>query len=621
MELQKKIESMLVARNYAAAEKYCRLMLRQDSNNVFAHVNLAYAMLQSSFPDLAAIEKHLRCALRAAPGQAEALIGLSEIQLRRGDVALARDTIVNALALHPCHTKVLEQGGRVFQKSEEPERAEMCYARALQNDPNNPDFLVGLANALDGQDKTQLAETALLAALKIAPRHELVLRIASLCPTIPMSAEEIHRYVKQITVRAKELLSPLAILNGAAINLPDIYGSYGFTSSRHAYYNVAEREIHELFAKALISACPSLETNLVRWKFGMRRKLRLGVATAFVRTHIVGQLAHGICAEFDRTKFEVIGINAPGSAAYLSQAQQMFAPADQHVILPPDLARSREIIAGLKLDVLLYLDTMMDPLLYYLCFARLAPVQCTTWGHPLTSGISNIDYFISAADWETPQSQQYYSEKLVTLEEQPTWFDWRRYHKSASKTAMGLPGDKRLYVCPQSLFKLHPDFDGALADILRQDKAGVIVLLHGAKLAWSNRIFNRIRTAAPDVAHRVIFVRRGPREWFMNLYLVADAVLDPFHWSGGNTTIEALWCGKPPVTLPGKFMRGRLSEGFYKRFGLAELIAATPDEYVQKNVLAATGSRKRSIDINIGACNTASIRCLEHAFAEKLRPV
>ena len=44
----------------------------------------------------------------------------------------------------------------------------------------------------------------------------------------------------------------------------------------------------------------------------------------------------------------------------------------------------------------IYLDVGMDPMTYFLAFARLAPVQCVTWGHPVTTGVPNMDYFISS---------------------------------------------------------------------------------------------------------------------------------------------------------------------------------------------------------------------------------
>ena len=51
-------------------------------------------------------------------------------------------------------------------------------------------------------------------------------------------------------------------------------------------------------------------------------------------------------------------------------------------------------IAELKLHVLLYADIGMDPFTYFLTYARLAPVQAVTHGHPCTTGVPEIDFFV-----------------------------------------------------------------------------------------------------------------------------------------------------------------------------------------------------------------------------------
>jgi predicted O-linked N-acetylglucosamine transferase (SPINDLY family) len=57
-------------------------------------------------------------------------------------------------------------------------------------------------------------------------------------------------------------------------------------------------------------------------------------------------------------------------------------------------------------------------------------------------------------------------------------------------------------------------------------------------------------------------------------------MLDTLHWSGGNTSLDALACGLPIVTLPGAFMRGRQSAGMLGLLGLPELIARDRADYL-----------------------------------------
>ena len=76
-------------------------------------------------------------------------------------------------------------------------------------------------------------------------------------------------------------------------------------------------------------------------------------------------------------------------------------------------------------------------------------------------------------------------------------------------------------------------------------------------------------------------------------------MLDTVHFGGGNTTYEGLAFGTPVVTLPGAFMRGRVTYALYKKMGVMDCVASTPDGYVDiavrlgtdKDYRAAIGAR------------------------------
>mgnify|MGYP001586303447 CR=1 FL=1 len=186
-----------------------------------------------------------------------------------------------------------------------------------------------------------------------------------------------------------------------------------------------------------------------------------------------------------------------------------------------------------------------------------------------------------------------------------------------------MPDDKRLYVCPQSLYKFHPDLDGVMGGILRADPDGLIVLLEGALRKWTELLLKRLQAAIPDVVQRIRFVPRLASGEFMHLLAVSDVMLDPLHWSGGSTSLQALALGLPVVTLPGEFMRGRVTYGCYRQMGLMDCVAFTTGEYVDIAVrLGADSAWREQVKAKILAANHVlfenrdAIRAFERFFRE-----
>ncbi len=309
-------------------------------------------------------------------------------------------------------------------------------------------------------------------------------------------------------------------------------------------------------------------------------RLRIGFLSTNLFQHTIGKFYQGIIQKLSRDRFEVVLIRPPQDADPIGD--EIGRDADRQIEIPYNLYAARDLIAAERLDILFYPDLGMSPLTYYLAFARLAPVQCVSWGHPVTTGIPAIDYFISAKSIEPVEAQAHYSERVILLDRLPSYY-FRPHHtaNAFTRAEMGFAGDVKLYLCPQSLFKLHPDFDLVLATLLRRDPKARLLLLSGVHKHWDHLLAARIAKGFPDVVERVIFVPRIPQTEFFRLLMMADVILDPPFFGGGNTSYEAFAMGLPIVTWPGPFMRGRVTEGCYRQMGFTELVADSLDSYVE----------------------------------------
>jgi predicted O-linked N-acetylglucosamine transferase (SPINDLY family) len=250
--------------------------------------------------------------------------------------------------------------------------------------------------------------------------------------------------------------------------------------------------------------------------------------------------------------------------------------------LSSDFERARRQIADCELDLLLYTDLGMDHFTYFLAFARLAPTQCVLAGHPITSGVPTIDHFISNDAMEPADAADHYRERLIRLRGLMTRLGPPpQPPRSRDRESFGFHPREHLYFCPQTLFKLHPDFDLLIGEILRRDPRGVLVLFHAESPDWSELLRQRMQRTIPDVVARIAWRHRLPMNEFLALTEHADVMLDTPHFNGGTTSMLAMALGTPIVTLPGPYMRGRTTYVCYQQTGITNLIARDPADYIQ----------------------------------------
>jgi CRISPR-associated protein Csy1 len=295
-------------------------------------------------------------------------------------------------------------------------------------------------------------------------------------------------------------------------------------------------------------------------------------------------------------------------------SRRLAACAQSELNLAADVRADAMKLAELDADLLLYPELGMDHRVLSLAALRLAPHQACAWGHPVTSGLPTIDSFVSCAAMEPDQAQDHYRERLLLLPGMGTRYLSPQVPEPVPRAALRLPTRGTLYLVPQSLYKLHPDNDDVFVQVLSLDADAVLVFfggaLTGALRAFRARLRARFDAIGADFEKRVVFLPLCSRADYLRINLACDVMLDAVHWSGGNTTLDALHCGLPVVTCAGQFMRGRQSYGMLTALDCADLIADSPQrlaalatqvandpirrqkfaEYMRSHLAAFTGS-------------------------------
>lgn len=315
-----------------------------------------------------------------------------------------------------------------------------------------------------------------------------------------------------------------------------------------------------------------------------RERPRIAFVSYCLSLHTVLKLFIGWLERIDRTRFELVAIHLGEVSDY--GTERVRRSVDHFFHLPRSWHRVASKLAELAPDAIIYPEIGMAPQTLMLGALRLAPVQCVAWGHPVTTGLREMDYFLSSELMEPPDGDAHYTERLVRLPNLSIYYNRPGPIPPRARQDLPVPADGILYLACQSTFKYLPQHDDIYPAIAAEvPDARFLFILDTAKVAhaiFSNRLVAAFERHGLDPARHCHFMPRLDPLTYLAVNRIADVFLDSFEWSGGNTSLEALAYGVPALTCPGRFMRGRHTFAMLRRMDLLEGIAEDPADYVRK---------------------------------------
>ena len=530
----------------------------------------------------------LQRAVAVAPDNLVAWCNLGVVQRELGDPTLAITSFGRALALAPDHRPALIALAGTLRTLGRVDEAVIHYKRAVQLDSADQGALLALAGTLAERDDVGLARGA-YRMLQTKRPNSLRAAIGEAL-TLPM----VHEGVAEIAASRAAFAAGLAGLERDVEALvrgrgfADVIDDLCWTNFLLAYHGEDDRELQARYAsfvgRAIALVAP--EWRAARPRPAPRSRVRIGFASSFIVDGTMGRYFRSWIAELDRARFEIRVYHLRREATPL--LQELARSVDSIRQFPAGAAtpsRMAPVIRDDDLDVLIYPELGMDATSFALAALRLAPLQCAAWGHPVTTGHATIDMFFSCAAMEVPGAQAHYTERLVLLPGIGTDYARPAVPADTARARFGLPEGDPLFLCPQSLFKIHPDNDALFARALAASPGARMVVFEGRHPVLTAKY--RARLGRAFAAHdlrlddRLLVLPQCSHEDYLRINALCDAMLDTVRWSGGNTALDALAAGLPIVTLPGSFMRGRQSAGMLALEGVDELVARDADDYVR----------------------------------------
>ncbi len=562
-----------------------------------------------------------RDALRQRPQYIAALNNLGELLHGQHRLAEAEQAYARALSIDPASRVARFNLGLLCRETGRWTEAGRAFRELLAGDPASRPAWVALAATQSAMGQTDAAAQSLSRAIALDPAHsasELTALGAVLAESgeVQPARDAFRRSLQQDPANVAAAL-------GLHLTLPQVYASAAAVGEERRRFGVGLDALAASFAQAPPGVPPERAIARVQWtnfylayqgeddlrlqtRYGdwlggyldsadpslrapmprrpARDRIRVGFASRFFNSSTVGAYFGRWQGGLDRGRFEVRLFDLARHADATAAAAAPGA-ADALPLGGRSLRGMAGAIRDAELDVLVYPELGMHDVAFTLAGMRLAPVQCCAWGHPVTSGHPTIDYFLTTAAMEPAGAGACYRERLVGLPGIGTSYPRPPAVAKASRAELGLAAGRTLFLCPQSLFKIHPDNDALLADVLCEVPDATLVLFAAAHPLVTEAFMRRLSPALEargmraDQCCRVLPL--VPRETYLALTAACDVVLDTLRWSGGNTSLDAFACGLPLVTLPGDLMRGRQSMAMLHRMGLPQLVARDRGDYVR----------------------------------------
>jgi predicted O-linked N-acetylglucosamine transferase (SPINDLY family) len=503
----------------------------------------------------------------ANPLAAAPLLGLGLIHIREHRIDAAIDQLEAALALDSDSPEPPMLLGMAYSLALQPARAAPLLRLALDRDPGN----TCIANDL---------------AVTLARLFRYEEGVALLEETIATSGPSVISLSNLATAKAAlgEMKAASAAAQAAMRLDPDNPGPARAWCNLLPYQDdISPAELLAALEKSarLLPIHERLPCNVSREP---ERPLRIGLLSNLLRTHPAGWLTLAGLEALDVEAFSIHCFGRFDPSDRLANRFAGFAAAWHRNEALDDLGLAR-LIHENRIDILIDLGGFGDAGRIDVCAWRPAPLQIKWVGMQYHStGLDFIDFFMTDSQETPPGYEAFYSEKLLRLPDGYVCYLPPAYAPEVGK----LPAQKNQHItfgCLNNLMKITPATLIAWSEILRgvPDARLLLRCPQFSDAGPRARIteFLGKQGVSPD---RLQLSGRTRHRDFLATYNAIDIALDPFPYSGGLSTCEALYMGVPVLTRAGEIFAARHSVSHLANTGLNHWIAGNTGDYIAKAI-------------------------------------
>lgn len=579
------------------AERSSRICLRLDNSHTLAWNVLGNALYEQEETEeaIASFEQ----ALRLDEGQVDAWVNLGRLYRETGRLDDAERCTLRALDVSPGHFKALNNLGAIRNSRKDKEGALEAFQQALQQEPGSPRVLLNMGIALQELGRFSEAEAALTAAVEAAPQSA-------------NAWNSLGCYYQALA----QVDNALDCFRHAVSLEPDnrvTCSNYLFGLNFAAVDGETNLQEHVRIGSRLTPAAGIAFTQSV----DRDRPLRIGYLSPDFYRHPLVSFFEPMLKAHRRDHVHVTcysNVKRPDEVTSRLREnadlwRDIHGRGDREVL---DQIRSDEV------DILIELTGHTADNRLNVLAQRAAPVQVSMLGYLNTTGVTEIDYYITDAIRDPADQDRFYTEEVVRI--------------AGGGCCWQAPADAPDLVPPPSVARGYVTFGSthrpnkltsetlALWARVMQSVPDARLLIFHSVLKQSEelraQLLYRFSEAGLDPAR--IDLAWDSNDEYLNAYQEMDILLEATPWGSGTTAHEAMWMGVPIPTLLGSRPCGRATASALHRLGLTDLIARDSDEYCEVvSGLAADSQRLTALRTQLRD-DVGSTLCDAEAFVTEL---
>ena len=492
---------------------------------------------------------------------------------KQGHLETAAKNYEQAISINPKFIFAHNNLGNVFKDLGKFDEALSQYQHSIKLNPNYAEAYYNQGLVYKKIHQYNEAIKSFQYALKIKPDYlDAYFDLGQVFVTVGKFKEAIENFQKVINLK------------------PDFSMAYNNIFFTLLYMQKDNHEFFLSLAKKFRSSLKIIDQNLLlKYQFENKpKKLRIGFVSGDFWEHPVGYILLDTLKNLKNKNLELIGYsNFSKKDNFNIKLKSHFN--NWRVIENKEDIEVVNQIRKDKINILFDLSGHSAKNRLSVFINKPAPIQISWGGYPGFIGIPEIDYVIGDPYVTPKKENKYFSEKVFLLPNIWMCFTVPEIEVKIKE----LPAIENRYITFGSfnnLSKINEEVISLWSRILKAvPKSKIFLKSHVLNDSCFKKLISNYFEKNNINIDSLILEGRSSRNEYLDCYNKIDIALDPFPWSGGISTFEAIWMGVPVLTKKGhnKFVSHQ-TESINHNSGMSDWIAKDENEYLAKAIKFAS---------------------------------